>query len=80
MSARAAKLELSKAPASWGLRVARRPYNARARLPNAERKRTRPAFFGSICGTLDHLVAGSRIWLARFSGGEVLSTLVWLDF
>ncbi len=52
----------------------RRLYEACARLPDAERKKRRPAFFGSIHGTLNHLVLGDRIWLARFSGEEVPST------
>jgi uncharacterized damage-inducible protein DinB len=52
----------------------RRRYEAGARLPDAERKKRRPAFFGSIHGTLNHLMVGDRIWLARFSGEEVPST------
>jgi uncharacterized damage-inducible protein DinB len=52
----------------------RRLYEACARLSDAERKRRRPAFFGSIHGTLNHLMVGDRIWLARFSGEEVPST------
>ena len=52
----------------------RRLYDACARLTDEERKRRRPAFFGSIHGTLNHLLVGDRIWLARFSGEEVPST------
>ena len=52
----------------------RRLYEACARLSDTERKRARPAFFGSIHGTLNHLMVGDRIWLARFSGEEVPST------
>ncbi len=52
----------------------RRLYEACARLPDGERKKRRPAFFGSIHGTLNHLMVGDRIWLARFSGEEVPST------
>lgn len=52
----------------------RRLNEACARLPDAERKKRRPAFFGSIHGTLNHLMVGDRIWLARFSGEEVPST------
>jgi uncharacterized damage-inducible protein DinB len=52
----------------------RRLYEACARLSDVERKKPRPAFFGSIHGTLNHLMVGDRIWLARFSGGEVPST------
>jgi uncharacterized damage-inducible protein DinB len=52
----------------------RRLYETCARLPDAERKKRRPAFFGSIHGTLNHQMVGDRIWLARFSGEEVPST------
>ena len=52
----------------------RRLYEACACLSDAERKKRRPAFFGSIHGTLNHLMVGDRIWLARFSGEEVPST------
>ena len=52
----------------------RRLYEACARLSDAERKKRRPAFFGSIHGTLNHLMVGDRIWLGRFRGEEVPST------
>ncbi len=39
-----------------------------AEIPDAERKRDRGAFFRSIHGTLNHLLLGDRIWLARFAG------------
>lgn len=51
-----------------------RLYDACVRLTDEGRKRRRPAFFGSIHGTLNHLLVGDRIWLARFSGEEVPST------
>jgi uncharacterized damage-inducible protein DinB len=35
-------------------------------LPDAERRRDRGAFFGSIHGTLNHVVWGDKLWLARF--------------
>lgn len=52
----------------------RRLYETCAYLPDAERKRCRPAFFGSIHGTLNHLMVGDRIWLSRFSGNQASST------
>jgi uncharacterized damage-inducible protein DinB len=52
----------------------RRLYDVCARLSDAERKRPRAAFFGSIHGTLNHIMVGDRIWLARFEGAEVPST------
>jgi uncharacterized damage-inducible protein DinB len=52
----------------------RRLYEACARLGGAERKKERPAFFGSIHGTLNHVLVGDRIWLARFGGEGTPST------
>lgn len=43
-----------------------RLYALCAELPDAERRRDRGAFFGSIHGTLNHLLLGDRLWLARF--------------
>jgi uncharacterized damage-inducible protein DinB len=51
-----------------------RLYGACAQLPEGELKRRRPAFFKSIHGTLNHIMVGDRIWLARFAGKEVPST------
>ena len=48
-----------------------RLYGACAGLSEAELKRPRRAFFTSIHGTLNHILLGDRIWLARFEGGEV---------
>jgi uncharacterized damage-inducible protein DinB len=44
-----------------------RLYALCAELPDAERKRDRGAFFGSIHGTLNHLLSGDRMWLGRFT-------------
>lgn len=46
----------------------RRLYEACAGLDDAARKRDRSAFFGSIHGTLNHLLVGDRIWLSRLNG------------
>ncbi|MGE0423449.1 MAG: DinB family protein [Reyranellaceae bacterium] len=51
-----------------------RLYDAAAGLPDADRKRDVGAFFGSLHGTLNHLLIGDRIWMARFTGGEAPST------
>ncbi len=45
-----------------------RLYALCAGMPDAERKRDRGAFFGSIHGTLNHLLWGDRMWLGRFTG------------
>ncbi len=51
-----------------------RLYEACALLSDGERKQRRKAFFGSIHGTLNHIVVGDRIWLSRFSGEKTPST------
>lgn len=48
-----------------------RLYEVADRLPDAERKRDRGAFFGSIHGTLNHLLLADRVWLGRFTGAAL---------
>jgi uncharacterized damage-inducible protein DinB len=48
--------------------VNRRFYGLMAGLPDAERKRDRGAFFGSIHNTLNHLLVVDRLWLDRLEG------------
>ncbi len=45
-----------------------RLYAACAGLTEADYLRPRPAFFKSIHGTLNHVLVGDRLWLARFEG------------
>ncbi|MRW91290.1 damage-inducible protein DinB [Duganella sp. FT80W] len=45
----------------------RQLYDAAAQLPAGELTADRKAFFGSVAGTLNHLLAGDTIWLKRFS-------------
>ena len=42
-------------------------YDAAAKLPAQELAADRKAFFGSIIGTLNHLVVADTIWLKRFA-------------
>ncbi len=51
-----------------------RLYASCAELSDMARKQTRSAFFKSIHGTLNHIMVGDRIWLARFDGREAPST------
>jgi uncharacterized damage-inducible protein DinB len=51
-----------------------RLYEACEGLSDTERKRDRKGFFASIHGTLNHLMVGDRIWMARFEGGSAPST------
>lgn len=46
----------------------RKLYAACAQLSDAQRKQDRGAFFGSIHGTLNHLIYGDTAWMRRFSG------------
>lgn len=43
-------------------------YDAAATLSEDELHRDTGAFFGSIFGTLSHLVTADRVWLHRFTG------------
>jgi uncharacterized damage-inducible protein DinB len=45
-----------------------RLYAATARLTEAEYRADRGAFFGSLNGTLNHLLVTDRIWMHRFTG------------
>lgn len=45
-----------------------RIYNAAAHLDEAQYKADRGAFFKSVHGTLNHLLATDRIWMKRFTG------------
>ena len=45
-------------------------YDAAATLSDAQRRENRGAFFGSIHGTLSHLMWGDRMWMSRFAGLE----------
>lgn len=47
-----------------------RLYDACEQLGDEERKRDRGAFFGSIHNTLNHVLWGDRMWLARFAAQE----------
>jgi len=39
-----------------------------AQFDDAERRKDRGAFFGSMHGTLNHVLWGDRMWLGRFTG------------
>ena len=54
--------------AAYNAWVNERLYDAAARIPDAEYRRDRGAFFGSLHGTLNHLLVGDRIWMHRFTG------------
>src|SRR5690242_9256973 len=56
--------------AEYNAEMNRRLYAAAARLSDAERKADRGAFWGSIHGTLNHLLWGDTQWMSRFDNWE----------
>ena len=48
----------------------RRVFETAGRLPAAERRRDRGAFFGSIHATLNHLLWSDNQWMSRFDGWD----------
>ena len=65
--------------AQYNATMNRKLYDAAASLPADEVSADRGAFFGSLLGTLNHLLAGDTIWLTRFalhpSGFRALAAL-----
>ena len=53
--------------ASYNAAMNNSVYQAARQLPAEELSADRGAFFGSILGTLNHLVNADIIWLKRFS-------------
>jgi uncharacterized damage-inducible protein DinB len=51
-----------------------RLYDACAALPEADVRAGLGAFFGSLLGTLNHLLVADRIWMARFAGDTPAET------
>jgi uncharacterized damage-inducible protein DinB len=49
-------------------------YAACAQLSDADYRRDLGAFFGSVHGTLNHLLLGDTIWMTRFEGSTHPST------
>ena len=56
--------------AAYNAEMNRRIYDAAARLSDEERRRERGAFWGSIHGTLNHILWGDTAWMSRFDGWE----------
>jgi len=56
--------------AAYNSEMNRRIYAAVSRLLDAERRRDRGAFFGSLHATLVHLLWGDCQWMSRFDGWE----------
>jgi uncharacterized damage-inducible protein DinB len=61
-----------------------RLYEACGRLDGDDYGAPRPSFFGSIHATLNHILVGDRVWLARLegrpSGITALDEILYADF
>ena len=57
--------------ASYNQRMNRSTYEAASTLSTDELERDCGAFFGSIIGTLNHILVGDIIWLKRFANHQV---------
>lgn len=62
----------------------RRVYDDAATLPDAVRKQGAGLFFGSLHGTLNHMLVADYIWMRRFTGDgpqpERLNQILYDDF
>jgi uncharacterized damage-inducible protein DinB len=56
--------------AEYNAEMNRRIYGAASRLSDDERRLPRGAFWGTIHGTLSHLLWGDWQWMSRFDGWE----------
>jgi uncharacterized damage-inducible protein DinB len=63
-----------KLMAAYNSAANRRLYATCTLLDDTARQQNRGAFFRSIHGTLNHLMIGDLIWLARLEGGNAPST------
>lgn len=65
-----------RATAAYNRWANRRLYAAAAALPDEDYRRPAGVYFGSLHGTLNHLLAADRIWMRRFEGaGEAPARL-----
>ena len=56
--------------AAYNAEMNRRLYAAAGRIPDPARRQDRGAFWGSLHGTLVHLVWGDQMWMSRFDGWD----------
>jgi uncharacterized damage-inducible protein DinB len=56
--------------AAYNAAMNTRMYDAAGRLSDSARREMRGAFWGSIHGTLNHLLWADQIWMSRFDGWE----------
>jgi uncharacterized damage-inducible protein DinB len=61
--------DYARTMAAYNAEMNRRVYAAAERLPDAERRAERGAFWGSIHRTLSHLLWADQMWMSRFGVG-----------
>ena len=66
-------LEHARTMARYNRWMNEKLYAVAEKLTDAERKKDRSAFFGSIHGTLNHLLLADRVWLGRLIGVALAS-------
>jgi len=54
--------------AAYNAEMNRRLYAASSRIPDAERRKDGGVFWGSLHGTLCHVLWGDQMWMSRFDG------------
>ena len=67
-----ALLEQYRALARYNTWMNERLYAIAATIADADRRRDLGAFFGSVHGTLNHILLADRAWLGRFTGDPAL--------
>jgi uncharacterized damage-inducible protein DinB len=65
--------------ASYNRRMNIKLYEAAEKLPPQELAADRKAFFGSLIGTLNHIVVADTIWLKRFATPSSLDVPLFTD-
>jgi uncharacterized damage-inducible protein DinB len=55
-----------------------RLYGVYSGMTDSERKQDRKAFFGSIHGTLNHLLVGDKIWMSRFIAKRIPFRIIFM--
>jgi uncharacterized damage-inducible protein DinB len=71
--------EYCQAMAAYNGWMNRKLFESAARLPDADRKADRGAFFRSLHSTLNHILWGDRLWLGRFDGQRYETGAIGVD-
>ena len=60
--------ELAQDLAAYNVWMNEKIYTCASKLADADRKLDRGAFFGSVHGTLNHILLADKLWMGRFTG------------